>query len=184
MKKIYAFFMVTMMVVCLCACGSSKDTAVESDEEAVSGKTVEAEPDTDEIEETTADTAEDVDVEESAEAVDAEESAEDKTDKAEEAEIEEAKEDESDTEGSFRRLIINSEPCVINGSDGFDNAGFTAMINDTTATYSFKSSSKDVTWTVYILDEEFEDAARYIDQAAEPALEGDGDLSIEPGKYI
>ena len=86
--------------------------------------------------------------------------------------------------GTLRKLIINNEPYVVTAKDGFDNAGVTGLICDATATYSFKSSSPDTTWKVYVLDEEFIDGARYLPQAKTPALEGDGDLQVEAGQYI
>lgn len=80
-------------------------------------------------------------------------------------------------------LIINSEPVIITSKDGFNNAGVTSFLCDATATYVFKSNS-DVDWDVFILDEKFEDGARYLSQAHTPMLEGDGVLNIEEGKYI
>ena len=83
-----------------------------------------------------------------------------------------------------RRLIINSEPVVITAKDGFDNAGVTELVCDADATYSFTASGNSVDWKVYVLDEKFEDGARYLSQANEPALEGDGNVEIAEGKYI
>ena len=90
----------------------------------------------------------------------------------------------SDTQSDLRPLIINSEPVVVTAKDGFENAGVTGFVCDATATYSFKSSSADTTWSVFVLDKAFEDGARYLPQAETPALEGDGTLSIEEGKII
>lgn len=83
-----------------------------------------------------------------------------------------------------RRMIINSEPFVITAKDGFDNFGVTELICDATETYSFTASDEDTTWKVFVLDEKFADGARYLPQAAEPALDGNGTLKIEEGKYI
>lgn len=83
-----------------------------------------------------------------------------------------------------RRMMINSEPVVITAKDGFDNAGVTELICDATETYSFTKSDDSTTWKVFVLDEKFADGARYLAQAQQPALEGDGTLTIEEGKYI
>ena len=81
-------------------------------------------------------------------------------------------------------MIINSEPVVITAAESFENAGVTEFVCDATETYSFKSSSEDVKWDIYVLDSRFEDGARYLAQAEKPALEGDGTLKIEEGKFI
>ncbi len=86
-------------------------------------------------------------------------------------------------EPEFPYLIINSEPFVVTSKDGFDNAGVSTYICDATATYTFKANS-DVEWKVFVLDEKFDDGARYLPQAETPALIGDGVLDIEEGKYI
>ncbi len=83
-----------------------------------------------------------------------------------------------------RRMIINSEPYVITAKDGFDNFGVTELLCDATETYSFTASNEDTTWKVFVLDEKFADGARYLPQAEQPALEGNGTLKIEEGKYI
>ena len=90
----------------------------------------------------------------------------------------------ADAQRGFPRLIINSEPYVVTAKDGFENAGVTALICDATETYSFKASSAETMWTIFVLDEEFTDGARYLAQAKQPALEGDGTLKIDAGKYI
>lgn len=70
--------------------------------------------------------------------------------------------------------------------DGFDDAGFTMYPCETTGVYRFDclDCGDDVKWTIYVLDEEFEEAVRYIPQAEEPALEGSGKIAIEEGQYI
>ena len=81
-------------------------------------------------------------------------------------------------------LIINDEPCVVTVAEGFNNAGYTSRICGATATYSFRSSSSDVAWEIYVLDEAFTDVARYIPQAYTPALKGDGTLEIADGQFL
>ena len=106
--------------------------------------------------------------------------------KAEEATTAESTESVENTENAEfeRRMIINSEPFVITAKDGFENAGVTELICDATETYSFTKSDDSTTWKVFVLDEKFADGARYLAQAQTPALEGDGTLTIEEGKYI
>ncbi len=87
-------------------------------------------------------------------------------------------------QADIARMIINSEPCVITAAEGFENAGVSARICDTTEKYSFKASSEDVKWDIYVLDAPFTDGARYLIQANTPALSGDGELEIAEGKYI
>ena len=91
---------------------------------------------------------------------------------------------ETNTAETGRRMIINGEPVVITAKEGFVNAGVTELICDATETYSFTKSDDSTTWKVFVLDERFTDGSRYLAQAYEPALEGDGTLTIEEGKYI
>ena len=98
-----------------------------------------------------------------------------------------AEEKEESTEelfGGARPLIINSEPVVITAKDSFDNAGVTEFYCDATETYSFTASDDSTEWKVFVLDEKFEDSARLLPQAAQPALEGNGTLEIAEGKFI
>lgn len=74
----------------------------------------------------------------------------------------------------------------IASEDSFLNCGFTCWVCDATGSYnvSADSGSEDVTWSVYVLEEEFEDADRYIAQAHDPVLEGSGTLSLTEGQYV
>ena len=82
-------------------------------------------------------------------------------------------------------LIINSEPYVIDVERGFENAGFTELYVDYDGTFTFTAKdSENVEWSVYVLDEKFEDNARFIPQAFEAALVGDGTLEIKAGQYL
>ena len=83
-------------------------------------------------------------------------------------------------------LVINSEAYIVKPSD-CDSRGYKAFTCDNTETYTFDSvykGNEDVTWTVYIMDKKYDDATRYISQTEDPALEGDGELSIKEGQYI
>ena len=97
---------------------------------------------------------------------------------------EEGKEEEWDWEEG-----ITGEKMTITNEDGFDQAGYVEIPTEKLGRYYFKaneaSKNGNVTWTVYVMDEKFEDSYRYIPQAVEGAsLEGDGYLDLEPGKYI
>ncbi len=51
--------------------------------------------------------------------------------------------------------------------------------------YHFRAENSDgVEWTVYVLTEEFTDSLRYLPQAYEPALTGEGDLDLNAGEYV
>ena len=82
------------------------------------------------------------------------------------------------------------EPSIfttVEAKDCFNNAGFVELIDGATdaAEFIFASEESDaVEWSVYVFDEAFEDGFRYIKQAAEPVLVGDGTVSVEVGQYV
>ena len=82
------------------------------------------------------------------------------------------------------------EPSIfttVEAKDCFNNAGFIELIDGATdaAEFIFASEESDaVEWSVYVFDEAFEDGFRYIKQAAEPVLVGDGTVSVEVGQYV
>ena len=82
------------------------------------------------------------------------------------------------------------EPTVvatIEAKDCFGNAGYVEFISgaEKSADYTFTAEdSEGAAWRVYVLDEEFEDGFRYIAQAAQPVLEGDGTISVAEGQYV
>ncbi|MCD8190447.1 MAG: hypothetical protein LUD78_09565 [Clostridiales bacterium] len=43
---------------------------------------------------------------------------------------------------------------------------------------------EEVEWTFYVLDEPFDDAVRYLPQACDSVLEGDGSFEVEQGQYV
>ena len=45
-------------------------------------------------------------------------------------------------------------------------------------------NSEAVEWSVYVFDEAFDDGFRYISQAADPVLVGDGTVSVEAGQFV
>lgn len=74
---------------------------------------------------------------------------------------------------------------VINAKDSFSNCGFTHFVADETCMYTFEAyGDNDLTWDIYVLDYEWQDADRYIPQANKIALSTDGRLMIEEGKYV
>lgn len=73
----------------------------------------------------------------------------------------------------------------VTSAQGFENYGFTEHVCKESGYYEFAASGSDgITWSVYLLDEQFEDAARYLPQAYAPSLVGDGILAIDSGKHI
>ena len=76
---------------------------------------------------------------------------------------------------------------TIEAKDCFYNAGFVELIDGATdpAVFTFTSEDSDnVEWSVYIFDEAFEDGFRFIKQAADPVLVGDGTISFDVGQYV
>ena len=69
----------------------------------------------------------------------------------------------------------------------FGDAGFVEFIagaeQDSQLTFTAENSA-DVEWSVYILDEAFEDGYRYIEQAFDPDLTGDGTVDVHKGQYV
>jgi hypothetical protein len=84
----------------------------------------------------------------------------------------------------FPLLLVNNEPFTVTVADGFDNAGVTAYTVDDDATYQFISSDDDITWKIYLLDEKFNDGARYLSQAKTPDLTGNGILDVKRGQIM
>ena len=76
---------------------------------------------------------------------------------------------------------------VIEAKNCFYDAGFVELIDGASesAVYTFTAeNSEAVEWWVYVLDEAFDEGFRYIKQIAEPALVGDGTISVEAGQYV
>ena len=70
----------------------------------------------------------------------------------------------------------------------FGDAGYVQLYKDGVSepcelTFTAEDS-ENVEWSVYVLDEEFEDGFRYIAQSTEPVLVGDGTISVEAGQYV
>ena len=76
---------------------------------------------------------------------------------------------------------------VIEAKNCFYDAGYVELIADAEepAEYIFTAeNSETLQWRVYVLDEAFEEGFRYIAQAAEPVLVGDGKIDLKPGQFV
>ena len=76
---------------------------------------------------------------------------------------------------------------IIEATDCYQNAGYLEFIScaETSAEYTFTAeNSETIEWQVYVFDEAFEDGFRYISQASEPVLVGDGTISVDKGQYV
>ena len=76
---------------------------------------------------------------------------------------------------------------VIEAKDCFYDAGYVEFVAgaEEAEEYTFTAeNSEGVQWRVYVLDQVFDEGFRYIAQAAEPVLVGDGKISVEPGQFV
>ncbi|MBR4879168.1 MAG: hypothetical protein IKU13_05000 [Clostridia bacterium] len=76
---------------------------------------------------------------------------------------------------------------TIEAKNCYADAGYIEFISgaEESAEYTFTAiDSEKVQWRVYLLDESFEEGFRYISQVAEPALEGDGTVSVAEGQFV
>ena len=76
---------------------------------------------------------------------------------------------------------------TIEAKNCFYDAGFVELIAgvEESSEYTFTAeNSETVEWSVYILDEAFDDGFRHIKQAADPVLVADGTIFIDEGKYV
>ena len=84
--------------------------------------------------------------------------------------------------------VPETETLVISNMDGYEQAGFTELHftadKDLTLTRNDVSKSRGVEWTAYVLDEKFEDSYRYIPQAYERSVNGNGTVSVKAGQYL
>ena len=78
-----------------------------------------------------------------------------------------------------------AQPVTIEAAPLFEGYGYYHWQCTASGVYTFLPANSDgVTWEVYLLDEEFTDAERYIPQTTEKVLEGEGSLEIAAGKWI
>ena len=76
---------------------------------------------------------------------------------------------------------------VIEAKNCFYDAGFIELIAGANepGEYTFTTEDSDtVEWQIYVLDQVFDDSFRYIKQAAEPALVGNGTIILNEGQYV
>lgn len=76
---------------------------------------------------------------------------------------------------------------TLEAKDCFYDAGFVELIAgaEAAAVYGFAGdNSETVQWSVYVLEEAFEEGYRYIKQVSEPVLTGDGEVAVEPGQFV
>ncbi|MBP1575700.1 MAG: hypothetical protein J6J07_09405 [Oscillospiraceae bacterium] len=71
--------------------------------------------------------------------------------------------------------------------DCFDSAGYIEFIagaeEDSDITFT-ANNSKNAEWSIYVFDEAFADGFRYISQAADPVLTGNGTVSVKAGQFV
>ena len=85
-------------------------------------------------------------------------------------------------------LAMEAEPLgTLEAKYCFYDAGFVEIVSGavTSAECIFTAeNSEEVVWSVYVLEEAFDDSFRYIKQIAEPVLVGDGSVFVEKGQYV
>ena len=91
---------------------------------------------------------------------------------------------------SFAACGANEEKsfATVTAKNCFGDAGYVEFFKDGVAeskelTFTAEDS-ENVEWSVYVFDEAFDDGFRYISQAAEPVLVGDGTVSVEAGQFV
>ncbi len=76
---------------------------------------------------------------------------------------------------------------TVEAKDCFDSAGYVELVSgaekDCDITFAAENS-EEVEWSVYVFDEAFADGFRYISQASEPVLVGDGTVSVKAGQFV
>ena len=90
---------------------------------------------------------------------------------------------------SFAACGANEEKsfATVNAKDCFGGAGNSEFIagGEESVELTFTAeNSEAVEWSIYVFDEAFDDGFRYISQAAEPVLVGDGTVSVEAGQFV
>lgn len=78
------------------------------------------------------------------------------------------------------------ESAVITSEDAYDGAFSFTVQQKGMYTFSIDNAEgyEDVTWDIYVLEEPFEEAVRYIPQAETPALRGEGGLALTEGQVV
>ena len=76
---------------------------------------------------------------------------------------------------------------TIAAKDCYGNAGYIEFVSgaEKAAEYTFTAENSEATkWRVYVFDQAFDEGFRYITQAAEPVLVGDGKISVAAGQFV
>ena len=76
---------------------------------------------------------------------------------------------------------------TIAAKDCYENAGYVELISgaENNAEYTFTAESSDTAeWSIYVFDQAFDEGFRFIAQAAQPALVGDGEISVKSGQFV
>ena len=90
-----------------------------------------------------------------------------------------------DAEQTNTDTANNREPSSVKASDLYSGYGFCHQLCAESGYYRFTAvNSQGVVWQVYVLDQEFTDAERYIPHAYDIVLEGSGVVHIDSGKWI
>ena len=90
-----------------------------------------------------------------------------------------------ETEDAQETLLMTIDP-----QDEYDKYGFTHFAAESDAVYRFEAAPyEELTWAVYILEEEFTDAERYIPHTASPAIISetpamDAELEVAAGQWV
>lgn len=90
-------------------------------------------------------------------------------------------------EGAVGRILdVGDDPfCVMPGD--CDSRGYLELRCDQAGEYSFKAVNKkgyNIKWNIYVMDEKYPDATRYISESETPALTGNGKLQLREKQYI
>lgn len=94
---------------------------------------------------------------------------------------------EPNEDKSLENLEEEKIYAVIEAKNCFYDAGFAELIAgaEKSSEYTFTAeNSETVVWSVYVLDQAFDEGFRYIKQVAEPALVGDGTISVDEGQWV
>jgi hypothetical protein len=69
----------------------------------------------------------------------------------------------------------------VDAAECFDGGGMELNLEE--GSYSV-SASGEAQWELYVLEEPFEEALRYLAQSEEPALTGEGKLEVQAGEHV
>ena len=76
---------------------------------------------------------------------------------------------------------------TIEAKNCFWDAGYVEFISgaESAGEYTFTAeNSEAIEWRIYVLEEAFDEGFRYISQAAQPVLVGDGTIFVDAGQFV